>query len=1025
MGQYADRIANLELVQQLKKSAGRDDIPATDITKLEAMVFEVADIVGPLLSRIPQTFKQYTEHDIGHCCNIIYLMGKFIPKSTLERLNGLELTMLILVALLHDLGMFITEAEKADAEKSDNYKHFLSSHPDRASAMVEAFEAKNLYRATAIQDALLAEYFRRLHPERAAILIQKHLKDKLVFRDRDVSQYIVQVCESHAWGVHESLDPRRPEKAVNRLDTNRPIYGVPVNLQYLACCLRLADIMDFDRSRTPIAVFKNLEFTESKSWDEWNKHLQISGWSINEYEVMYVAECTHPVFYVAVMDFLDWIDVELRECRHLLVKEAAKNIAARYLLHLPPIVDRWKIEMSDKQYLAGAFRFQLDYERILQLLMDKSLYPDPSLCLRELLQNSLDACRNREAIAKSKGAAAIYSPRIVVWDYSDDKKNPRIIFQDNGVGMSRRIVENYFMRVGRSYYRSIEFDAERQRLKGAGIELEACSQFGIGILSCFMIADRFEVETYRVGNKPLHITIEGPAKYFIVKLLDEPPRTDFPSTPSSDKKDGPPSYPGTRITLYLRPDTKIDVYQVLDQFAVNAEYDLFVYHGNITKPNVVTRLRWQLQNIRLKDFEDVAGEVDFSWRDDRDWVLEEIYDTNPDLAADLKDVLVPSRIPFEKYAFSCHLHGFAWFWLLRGDDGGVCPKRGYLSITNKLQLNGLPSFISSLTHTEKIRSKLKIKAFLKAIQTHLTKNADKLSQSKAYANFSQFFSKRAFDDFVRKWYDLSIKERRTLCKSLEYFESNFHEWTKIKGITKHLLLGARGLSNWSNQSIDFNFDIISLNALPQSFALHGISLPAGLMKWDSMNGYARKLRLLAIPGGMRIDVRGPNVPTPAANRLFVESQEAKKVVVPFGRAALRHAFELAYQNIDKPGWQKWIDNFIGSIKVLLFWPEVIWHEFAFLEQYVKYKVYHNSKDIYMSKDQIVQNFGRWVPLLSKYNKDGLYPYNNDMAEILCSFRAKRKRKRGVWEVDMESLMMPKGETLEEIIDSWHDEMKKK
>lgn len=469
---YASQIANLKLVKELKKSAGREDITATEIEKLVGMVNSAADKAGPLLERIPQTFKQYTDHNIRHSRNLIDLMGRFIPPETLERLNGLELAMLVLAALLHDFGMFVSEHEKSDALKSVEFESFLSGHHDRAVALEDARKKGDHERVEIMQDSLLAEYFRRLHPERARKKVRENLSGELVFGDVDISDYVLDVCESHGWGVYESHDPKYLNKSVSRLVTNKPVYGVPLNLQYLACCLRLADIMDFDRSRTPLVVFQNLDFTDDKFWQEWNKHLSVKGWTINEREVAFRTECKHPSFYVAVMEFLDWVDLELTESTRLITREAPKNIAERYQLNLPPVVDRKQVEMEDKSYLAGGFHFQLEYESILKLLMDKSLYPDPSLFLRELLQNSLDACRNREAHAKELTQESLYEPRIVIWDYSTDTENPRIVFQDNGTGMSRKIVENYFMRVGRSYYRSREFDSERARLNKRGYSLK-------------------------------------------------------------------------------------------------------------------------------------------------------------------------------------------------------------------------------------------------------------------------------------------------------------------------------------------------------------------------------------------------------------------------------------------------------------------------------------------------------------------------------------------------------------------------
>ena len=538
MAEFADMISNLLLYQELDHAAGRDSIGATDVARLKGLVNDVADTAGPAMAQIPVTFRQYTVHDIRHCRNVITRMGNILPAETLEKLNALEITFLLLSALLHDVGMVVTDHEKAETLLSEDFRRFRAEgHADRNKAIEEAREADNEPRARAIEDALLADYYRRLHPERVRQFMDRHLAGRLQYREVGFADDLARLCESHAWGVEESNDPRHPEKAVAKLDDNVRFYDVRVNLQYLACILRLADILDFDRSRTPLAVFQHLDFSEPKSWDEWNKHLQVKGYEITPTQVAFDIPCTHPVFYVAVHEFLDWIDNELRHCRYL-VENKPQSTTDRYKLLLPQVVDRHKVRMADPSYVAGAFRFQLEYENILALLMDKSLYPDPSLFLRELLQNALDACRRKEADMEVKGIA--YTPRIVVWDRTDDPSDPRIVFQDNGIGMSQRIVEQYFLRVGRSYYRSPEFDAERQRLREHGKELDACSQFGIGILSCFLMGDRFEVETHQEGYDPLHIQIEGPSKYFVVKRLARLESSLLYQKPSSDSDDGAP-----------------------------------------------------------------------------------------------------------------------------------------------------------------------------------------------------------------------------------------------------------------------------------------------------------------------------------------------------------------------------------------------------------------------------------------------------------------------------------------------------
>ncbi|MCH7559885.1 MAG: ATP-binding protein [Thaumarchaeota archaeon] len=69
---------------------------------------------------------------------------------------------------------------------------------------------------------------------------------------------------------------------------------------------------------------------------------------------------------------------------------------------------------------------------------------------------------------------------------------------DNGIGMDEYIIRTYFARIGLSYYRSPDF-------KG---QFSPISEFGIGILSTFMIAEFIEVESLKEGAKPINISIK-------------------------------------------------------------------------------------------------------------------------------------------------------------------------------------------------------------------------------------------------------------------------------------------------------------------------------------------------------------------------------------------------------------------------------------------------------------------------------------------------------------------------------------
>jgi hypothetical protein len=987
MAHYADQISTLPLLKQLRSSRGRDDVSASEVEKLVAMVLDAADILGPLLDRIPLTFRQYTQHDIRHSVNIIKLMGKFIPARTQKRLNAVELALLAISAIVHDAGMFVSDEEREAAITSTEYRRFEAGQGERTALLEKTRAAGEHLRAAALQDALLAEYFRRLHPERAAGVVKRHLKDRLTFRDTDLTTAVLRIAESHGWGVLESNDPRNAEKCVARVPTRKPLFNVPVNEQYLACCLRLADIMDFDRSRTPASVFQHLGFTEEKSWEEWNKHLQVEGWHVDEHEVMYSAQCSQPACYVAVMEFLDWIDAELRDCRHL-IKEAPRNIAERYELNLPPIVDRRQVEMEDPSYLAGAFRFQLDYERIMQLLMDRSLYPDPSLFLRELLQNGLDACRTREAHAKA--ANHPYAARIAVWDHSNDPENPRIVFQDNGIGMSRRIVENYFMRVGRSYYRSAEFDLERQRLAEQSVELEATSQFGIGILSCFMVADRFEVETYRFGNRPLHIIIEGPTRYFTIRTLPEPARADFAAPPATDAEDGPPDHPGTRVTVHLKPGTRLDAANVLHRFAVNVDYDIHVYEGAAETPSVVPSWSWRHLTPVLNGTEVELNKLGRYTADEER------------AAATLNSILVPTRVPFETYDFSAHLDGQVWFWLLRGNDGEPVPARGYLQIGTEIACRGAAALAGRLRELDRTQALEQLGVslpFMVTAMEHSTADGStplegfKVPTGVLHAGVDAHF----WDWFHGSWKLFSDKERHALVHALKRLEPNPTAWYSHPRAATELLRGGVG---WAKGDIDVGERITGLRPASE-LALHGILLPAGLMSWNPMRGASERQNLLHGPIGGAVDIRRGRV-APAASRLFIDARDADQLTVPLLRACIRFGQSLCPRTgADALEWRRWLGEILVPLFYQFRWRQTLEAlEMPHLERTQGYLCNGDGGQTVLSREELVSRYGKWVPVSKARDSAGIN--DADMVNRLLLFpRELSTRKDGTTIMNLE------------------------
>jgi molecular chaperone HtpG len=123
--------------------------------------------------------------------------------------------------------------------------------------------------------------------------------------------------------------------------------------------------------------------------------------------------------------------------------------------------------------------FQVDLRGVVDLL-SRHIYSGPRVYLRELLQNGRDAViarRQQHAEAIPGGGGIHITPA--------DGENTEFVFRDDGIGLTLNDVGQLLATVGRSSKRDL-FDLPRTDYLG---------QFGIGLLSCFMVADRIVIRS--------------------------------------------------------------------------------------------------------------------------------------------------------------------------------------------------------------------------------------------------------------------------------------------------------------------------------------------------------------------------------------------------------------------------------------------------------------------------------------------------------------------------------------------------
>ena len=272
-----------------------------------------------------------------------------------------------------------------------------------------------------------------------------------------------------------------------------------VNIQFLAACLRLAmgfnlaapDTLAHLADLLPPAAMFNKE-------PALDRHFTV------------ISTGAHPHVQATVLVRLHCRDAEV----HRALKRY-ESFLQRLLYDLNRVIrprflfTSVRFEITAQGYEPIDFKFGVDTSSALQLFAGNTLYKDRRVFLRELVQNAVDACNLRRMHNPE------FTPSIGV-EFSPDLA--RITFRDNGIGMSKQWIEKYFLNIGLSFYQSDEIVRVN---RDANIQISFISQFGIGFLSSFLVAQKVVIKTRQAGSDGYIITITRIDEYFDVRVADE------------------------------------------------------------------------------------------------------------------------------------------------------------------------------------------------------------------------------------------------------------------------------------------------------------------------------------------------------------------------------------------------------------------------------------------------------------------------------------------------------------------------
>lgn len=346
-----------------------------------------------------------------------------------------------------------------------------------------------------ISKLIRSEFIRTTHHIRVVDNIQS-LKSKIEsvlggFATDNFIQDLSSICKCHG----------EPVSALFELPTEREdLLGEKSNIQFVSIMLRLGDVIHFSSDRAPLSLFAEKRITDEESILHWNAKFQDLKFKFEQLNgvktVKYTAYCSKPEVYYFIQDYMDWVDNELDN--YFALKQSWEQTKLdkleNYTLSISNRVDRTQLNYNKEIFTPEInMHFVLNQSKILDLLMGIQLYKDEYLCLRELYQNSLDATKCIISVNKKNGIHEDLTIEFGIGEEIVEGVNRKYLYcLDHGTGMDKYIINNFLLHIGNSYYKSKDF---HRKNTGWELEVNPTSQFGIGILSCYMLADKIGITT--------------------------------------------------------------------------------------------------------------------------------------------------------------------------------------------------------------------------------------------------------------------------------------------------------------------------------------------------------------------------------------------------------------------------------------------------------------------------------------------------------------------------------------------------
>lgn len=454
-----------------------------------------------LAAEIATVLPEFTVHDITHI-DALWETAELVTQNDFE-LTPAEAFVLGGTFLIHDLGMGLASFPNGidELKKEAIWKDTVASLLKiKHNPPLREEDFLNLDKET---EKIATENVLRLlhakHAEKLALISWKNKdgKDVFLIENNELREsygsIIGLIAHSHWWTVEE-LESKLP-RTLGAPGIFPPSWTI--DAVKLACILRIADATQIDDRRAP-SFLRTIRKPSNYSDLHWNFQQKLYQPRLERNRLVYTSKSPFSIDEIdswwICHDTLQMVDSELKEVDSLLVDSNRQRLKA---IGIASIEDPKRLSKLIAVEGWQPIDTKIKVTNVAKLVVSlggKQLYGDNSIVpLRELIQNASDAIRARRILENEIPEFGNIIIRI-----GKDEFGKFIEVEDNGIGMSPKVLTGPFLDFGESFWGTSLMHEELPGLESKGFN--STGKYGIGFFSVFMWGEKVSVSSKRFEN---------------------------------------------------------------------------------------------------------------------------------------------------------------------------------------------------------------------------------------------------------------------------------------------------------------------------------------------------------------------------------------------------------------------------------------------------------------------------------------------------------------------------------------------